>query len=159
MNYIIKNLNFTKFLDDNVLIAQTISLILFFESYSLVIDNRSIVNMTIDLNEITVLPFIFLLVAIALSKVIWFLVVCLVPVKRTLNENEISTRTSYTSFILTVSTILYLLISYFEEQTLFQVSHTDSPLLFSIIGTMLLGGLISGGYVFLSHPPKLGNWK
>jgi hypothetical protein len=159
MNNIIKNLNFTKFLDDNVLIAQTISLILFFESYSLMIDNRSIVNMTINLNEITVLPFIFLLAAIALSKVTWFLVVCLVPVKRALNENEISTRTSYTSFILTVSTILYLLISYFEEQTLFQVSHTDSPLLFSFIGTMLLGVLISGGYVFLSHPPKLGNWK
>ncbi len=159
MSSIINNLNFTRFLDDNVLIAQSISLILFFESYSLLFYNLSIVNMKFDIDKIRVLPVIILLTSIATSKVIWFIIVCLLPWKLKKDTQEISTRTSYSSFILTISTLLFLIISFCKNQSLFLVSHNDHPFLFSFLATAFTVGLIAGGYVFVSYSPRLGNWK
>lgn len=159
MNIIIKNLNFTKFLDDNVLIAQSISLILFFESYSLLFYNLTIVNMKFDIEKIRVLPFIILLTSIATSKVIWFIIVCLLPWKLIKDNQEISTRTSYSSFILTISILLLLIISFYKNQSPFLVSYDDHPFLFSFLATVFTGGFIGGGYVFVSYSPRLGNWK
>jgi uncharacterized protein with PQ loop repeat len=156
----LKQLNPIILVEDNIYLAQVSALILYVECYNLVFNNSSIANAPLELKQITIFPFVLLIAAIAFSKIGWFYTICLLPLRFSKGNKDISKRTSYSCFIMALSVIVFVFVSILRDnKSIFNVQHSDQPILFSFLATVLLGGGVISGYVFLSYEPKIEEWS
>lgn len=111
----ISDLFSSKAIDDVIYLGQFFYLVLFFECYSLITKNQSIVNSELSIESITLKPFFFYLIFLGILRVTWFFTTWIKTLLMSwifpkAEINDLSVRSSFTIFLVLISMIIYSII-------------------------------------------------
>jgi hypothetical protein len=119
-------------INDNEVLARIFVVIFFFENYTLILDNRSLLSSAFRFDSLSLKPIIFFFAFIALGKALWFVwhfLLTLLRMKLNLHaswDEGVDKKVSVLAFLLCVLLLTYLgIIS--NNDPLAPVSHTTHP--------------------------------
>lgn len=102
--------NIPSIFNNNLFLGQILIVILFFECFYIKFEQKSLVNISLDFKEITLLPFLLLVFIILFTKIIWYIisfVKLFIPIIAD-EKTTISFNNSYTFFLLLILSSYYL---------------------------------------------------